>query len=99
MSATKQAHALHAVIGLIHATKDATSHAAQSSQSEEHAKSTAVAAGPWAAKNTIVRDVLNELTNAMHAPKQRRTNVVKLTKQDVPKVGNRSSPKKRVHEQ
>lgn len=74
MSATKQAHALQAVLGLVHATDEAWS--------EAQPKSTAAAAGPWAARNVIVRDVLNELTNAARSTKAMHNNVVKSDKQD-----------------
>lgn len=69
VAATKQMHALQAVLQDIHVVSpDAVT---KLQASDENAKSVAAEAGPWAAKNTIVRDVLNELTNAAH--KSRRT--------------------------
>ena len=69
VAATKQMHALHAILQDVHASEfgqqnasDATDKKLQSS--DENARSAAAAAGPWAAKNTIVKDVLHELTNA-----------------------------------
>lgn len=69
VAATKQMHALHAILQDVHASEfrpqnasEATDEKVQSS--DENARSAAAAAGPWAAKNTIVRDVLHELTNA-----------------------------------
>lgn len=42
----------------------------------------------------IVRDVLNELTNAVRGSKPTRSNVVKLTRQDGAKAHDKCSPKK-----
>ena len=68
-------HALQAVLQDIHGVTAAVSQDAGAETklqaSDENAKSAAAEAGPWAARNTIVRDVLNELTNA--AQKSRRT--------------------------
>lgn len=67
-------HALQAVLQDVHGVTDAVSQAAwvesKPQALDENAKSVATDAGPWAAKNTIVRDVLNELTNT--AQKSRR---------------------------
>ena len=91
VSATKQAHALQRMLGSIHAEANGQA-STQSKSTEEQAKATAAAAGPWAAKNTIVRDVLNELTNATRAPRQTRS---KVSKQDVAK---RTTPRKQLHQ-
>ena len=68
-------HALQAVLQDLHGVSPIMSQdpwaEAKLQASDEHAKAVAAEAGPWAAKNTIVRDVLNELTNA--AQKSRRT--------------------------
>lgn len=67
-------HALQAVLQDIHGVTAGMSQDAwveSKLASDENIKSVAAEAGPWAAKNTIVRDVLNELTNA--AQKSRRT--------------------------
>lgn len=91
VAATKQMHALEAVLQDIHvlplhAPQDAS---AKLQASDENAKSVAAEAGPWAARNTIVRDVLNELTNAAH--KSRRTRL-----QGIPRavLEHRGSPSK-----
>ncbi len=77
VAATKQMHALQAVLQDIHIsdsswpqhTGGAVVEKVQSS--DENARSAAAEAGPWAAKNTIVRDVLNELTNAAQKSRTR----------------------------
>lgn len=75
VAATKQMHALQAVLQDIHGVTATipqdTGVDSKLPASDENAKSAAAEAGPWAARNTIVRDVLNELTNA--AQKARRT--------------------------
>lgn len=74
MAATKQMHALQAVLHDIHAAATIAQGAVRDVKTQlpdENAKSVAAEAGPWAAKNTIVRDVLSELTNA--AQKYRKT--------------------------
>ena len=66
-------HTLQAVLHDVHAAATPLQGAVndvKTQLSDENAKSVAAEAGPWAAKNTIVRDVLNELTNA--AQKSRR---------------------------
>ena len=71
VAATKQMHALQAVLEDVHGlvalgsehTGAATERKLQGA--EENARS--AEPGSWAAKNTIVRDVLNELTNAQKA--------------------------------
>lgn len=74
VAATKQIHALQAVLQDIHVVSpDAV---AKLQAPDENAKSVAAEAGPWAAKNTIVRDVLNELTNAAHKSRRTRLQVV-----------------------
>lgn len=69
VAATKQMHALHAILQDVHASEVGPQKASEATDkklqsSDEDARSAAAAAGPWAAKNTIVRDVLHELTNA-----------------------------------
>ncbi len=69
VAATKQMHALNAILQDVHASEVGPQHASEATDrklqsSDENAISAAAAAGPWAAKNTIVRDVLHELTNA-----------------------------------
>ena len=70
VAATKQMHALQAVLQDIHGVTAAMSQKLQAS--DENAKFEAAEAGPWAAKNTIVRDVLNELTNAAQKSRRKR---------------------------
>jgi len=69
VAATKQMHALHAILQDVHASEFGPQNASEATDkklqsSDQNARSAAAAAGPWAAKNTIVRDVLHELTNA-----------------------------------
>ena len=76
VAATKQMHALQAVLQDVHASvssSDATSGGldGRSQHADECLRSAAAEAGPWAAKNTIVRDVLNELTNAAQTSRAR----------------------------
>ena len=86
VAATKQMHALQAVLQVIH---DAVNTDKKSHSADESARCAAAEAGPWAAKNTIVRDVLNELTNL--AQKTRKTRMLGVS--DIG-VNERRSPDK-----
>ena len=76
VAATKQMHALQAVLQDIHGVTTAVPQdvwvESKLQASDENARSVAAEAGPWAAKNTIVRDVLNELTNAAQKSRRKR---------------------------
>ena len=76
VSATKQMHALQAVLQDILGAKQATAQHQQhldprQQSSDESGSAMAEQAGPWAAKNTIVKDVLRELTNASRQSRTR----------------------------
>ena len=88
VSAAKQARALQAVLDSISAALS-DSRPRRNMHEEEQGRIT-VTAGPWAAKNTIVRDVLNELTNATRVAKHVQlsgSNAQRLSKQDARKAG------------
>ena len=76
VSATKQMHALQAVLQDMHG-EDQSAHQQPGDtkvlglSSDENANTVAEQAGPWAAKNTIVKDVLRELTNASRHSRKR----------------------------
>lgn len=76
VAATKQMHALQAVLQDIHGVTTAVLQdvwvESKLQASDGNARSVAAEAGPWAAKNTIVRDVLNELTNAAQKSRRKR---------------------------
>ena len=76
VSATKQMHALQAVLQDIHGASMVTAQQQQHLEprmqsSDENGSAMAEQAGPWAAKNTIVKDVLRELTNATRQSRTR----------------------------
>ena len=75
VAAAKQMHALQAVLGDVHdaSSTESVGTAPKETVSSliENASSAAAQAGPWAARNTIVRDVLNELTNAANRSRTR----------------------------
>ena len=75
VSATKQMHALQAVLQDIHGASMVTAQQQhlepRVQSSDENGSAMAEQAGPWAAKNTIVKDGLRELTNASRQSRTR----------------------------
>lgn len=67
-------HAIQAVLQDVHHALALTGQQcgdAKTESPDENVNTTAERAGPWAAKNTIVKDVLRELTNASRRTKNR----------------------------
>ncbi len=97
VAATKQMHALHAILQDVHDSELGPHHVSEATDkklqsSDENARSAAAAAGPWAAKNTIVRDVLHELTNA--AQKSRKKHRYNAHQISVGQIVTDASPAK-----
>ena len=99
VAAAKQMHALQAVLQDVHASvscSDGTSGAfdGKAPNADESVRSAAAEAGPWAAKNTIVRDVLNELTNAAQTSRARLRYKAEQTLSGHKAYGQLASPAK-----